>query len=126
MKDYDGSFTSMESYAIIDIVKSAPSMLLAFIRYLCMDDDTTTCAHLKKDEGFNSKGCISRELAGVMCMDDDPTTRAYLKKDEGSNSKGCLSRELAGVMVNLDPPHHKRAIHSRFYGRREERLPSVH
>ena len=60
----------MESHAIVELVKTAPEKLHAYVRQIVLDDDTTTPAHLKEDVGPNSKGCLPRHLTGVRILAD--------------------------------------------------------
>ena len=55
----------MESDTIVQLVRTAPDKLKAYVRQIVLDDDTTTPAHLKEDTGPTSKGQLPLHLAGV-------------------------------------------------------------
>ena len=55
----------METDAIVELIKMAPEKLGAYVRIICMDDDTITRSHIKEDLGPKTKGCLPKELSGI-------------------------------------------------------------
>ena len=59
-KTFGGTSKVMESDSIIKMVLNFPSKKGVYIIILCMDDDATTPARLKEDEGPDSKGRLPK------------------------------------------------------------------
>ena len=70
LKNFSGPSKSMETDAIVQLILNAPKELGAYVRVLCMDDDTITRSHTKEDLGKKSKGCLPKELAGIQILAD--------------------------------------------------------
>ena len=69
-KNFDGSSKSMESDTIVQLVRTAPDKLKAYVIKVVLDDYTTTPAHLKEDTGPTSKGRLPSHLAGFTILAD--------------------------------------------------------
>ena len=69
-KNFEGSSKSMESFAIVQLLKNAPEKLKVYVRKIVLDDDTTTPSHIQEDTGPQSKGCLPAHLAGVTILAD--------------------------------------------------------
>ena len=70
LKNFTGPSKSMETDAIVQLIKQAPEQLKCYVRTICLDDDTITRSHIKEDMGPKSKGCLPKDLAGVKVVAD--------------------------------------------------------
>ena len=86
MKNYFGNTSKgMESEATVRMVRRGPDKIGAYWRWLVMDDDTVTPAHLKEANPSDTK------------------------------CKGRLCRDLSGIYCFADPSHRKRVVKNKFY-----------
>ena len=65
LKIFDGPSKSMETDAIVQLILCAPKKLKAYVRTICMDDDTITRSHIQEDVGPKSKGCLPYYLVNI-------------------------------------------------------------
>ena len=70
LKNFDGPSKSMETDAIVQLILHAPEKMKAYVRTICMDDDTITRSHVKPDLGPKTKGCLPLELSGIKIVAD--------------------------------------------------------
>ena len=70
LKKFSGPSKSMETCAIVELIKMAPEQLGAYIRIICMDDDTITRSHIKEDLGLKTRGCLPKNLSGIKIVAD--------------------------------------------------------
>ena len=79
-KNFHGSSKSMESDAIVSLVSKAPSILRAYVRFIVMDDDTTTPQNLQEDLGPRSSGRLEKCLTGISFLADPSHRRRTYSK----------------------------------------------
>ena len=60
----------METDTLVQLIFNALKELGAYVRVLCMDDDTITRSHMKEDLGPKSKGYLPKELASIKILAD--------------------------------------------------------
>ena len=60
----------METDTLVQLIFNALKELGAYVRVLCMDDDTITRSHMKEDLGPKSKECLPKELASIKILAD--------------------------------------------------------
>ena len=80
LKNFDGPSKSMETDAIVQLVLHAPEKMKAYVRTICMDDDTITRSHIKPDLGPKTKGCLPLELSGITVVADPSHRKRTVSK----------------------------------------------
>ena len=70
LRNFNGASKSMETDAIVQLVKLAPVELNAYVRCICMDNGTVTRENLKEDTGKDSAGCFPKDLMGIVVLAD--------------------------------------------------------
>ena len=105
-KNWTKSSKAMESETIVRLVKKAPKKLGCYVRYLVMDDDTTTPAQLREDEGEDSKGRLPKRLTGIFIYADPShrkrTWQNWFYKLAGLKKKKCNVNKVKAKKIGID------------------------
>ena len=70
LKNFSGPSKSMETNAIVQLIKMEHKEVGAYVRVICMDNDTITRSHIQADLGPGSKGYLPQELARILAVAD--------------------------------------------------------
>lgn len=80
LKNFNGPSKSMETDVIVQLILCALKKLKAYVRKICMDDDTITRPHIQEDLGPKSKGCLPYYLVNIAVVADPSHKKRIVSK----------------------------------------------
>ena len=106
LKNWTKSSKVMESETIVRLVLKAPKKLGCYVNCLVMDDDTTTPAQLREDEGEESKGRLPKRLTGIFIYADPghhkQTWQNWFYKLAALKKKKCNINKVKEKKMGID------------------------
>ena len=104
LKNFSGPSKIMETDAIVELIKMAPEKLGAYVRIICINDDTITRSHIKEDLGPKTKGCLPKDLSGIKIV-ADPSNRKrtvsnwYWALEKKPVAESALTRKQCKILA---------------------------